>query len=232
MIDFNAANKPRKKTAVQASPLDIEPIKKRFEAVKKKIDDMVTESGGHEVKDSASEIKGVEMASQAKKLWKSIDNQRKEWKKPANEFNKSVENLCQVYMKPLLEIETHQKQIGGAYQTRLILAQREADAKAKAAAEKVQAEINKEAKAKNIEPPQMPAPVAREPEKTKRTEEGSMTYISKHVPTIMNSELVPDEYMIIVRAVDLKKVKEAIAAGVREIPGIQIDEIQEARLRT
>ncbi len=239
MIDFNAALKKEPKEqapsgqpgfTVMMSAFDLQPVKDRFAAVSDKIDGMVKASAAHEVKGDESEKKGIEMAGQAKSLYNNIEKQRKEWVEPHNKFVKAVNNLCKVYQEPLKEIESHQKRLGGNYQMQLEMKRREVEKKAQDEARKLQEKVNAEAKEKKIDPIEVPLPVAREPEKTKRTEEGSMTYISKWVPTIVDTAAMPDEYII--RAPNMKKINEAIKAGVRDIPGVQIDEVKEARLRT
>jgi hypothetical protein len=67
--------------------------------------------------------------------------------------------------------------------------------------------------------PEPPKPVQpAEPAKTVRTGKGKATAAKKWVHSIIDSALVPREYL----TVDEKAVKEAIKNGIREIPGIQI----------
>ena len=96
-------------------------------------------------------------------------------------------------------------------------------------AEKLQEKLNAEAKEKNIEAPQVAAPVMPEPEKVARSETGSAAYSRKDWTfEVQDAAQVPREYC----EVSAKLIRNAVKAGIREIPGVRIYKENKTVLRS
>lgn len=192
------------------------------------IDGMVTESQQIAVTDEASNIKAIEIAGGAKKINKAIEDKRKEWVQPALDFQRSINNLCKHYQDRLSTIERGAKQKCSQYQQRVELERRKAQEAARIAQEELQRKIEAEAKAANVEPPPVIAPVVPEAPKTVRTEKGSMTFKVVWKFEVVDTGSIPREFL----AVDERSIRQAVAAGMRNIPGVRIWSEKEASIRT
>lgn len=111
-------------------------------------------------------------------------------------------------------------------------------------AEKLQAELDAKAKAENVEPvkvdipevvdPGVAAPIVENvgdnPDGPIRTESGTASVVKKWGFKPVDFSKIPDKYII--KTLNKKVVKEAIDAGVREIPGIDIYPDDTVRFRS
>lgn len=210
------------------APLDLEAVKRGLIKYDSAIDIMVAESRQIIVTDEASNIKAIELAGGAKKINKAIEDKRKEWVQPALDFQRSINNLCKHYQDRLSTIERDAKGKCGQYQQRVELERRKAQEAARIAQEELQKKIAAEAKAANVEPPPITAPVVPEVPKTVRTEKGSMTFKEVWKFEITAAKEVPRDFLI----VDERAIRQAIAAGVRQIVGVRIYSEKEASIRT
>lgn len=240
MIDFSAPlakpKKERKPKAViveapppaTAGPFDVEAVKRGLIQYDLAIDGMVAESQKIIVKDEATSVMAIELAGGAKKLNKTIEDYRKELVQPALDFQRSVNNLCKHYQDRLTTIERDVKAKCSQYQQRVELERRKAQEAARKAQEELQRQIAAEAKAANVEPPPIVAPVVPEAPKTVRTEQGSMTFKEVWKFEVTAAPDVPRAYL----AVDEKLIRQAVASGIRHIPGVRIWSEKEASIRT
>jgi hypothetical protein len=243
MIDFSAPLKkqrgrPKKENLpvveistpfpTVADPLDVEAVKKGLIKYDLAIDEMVDQSQGIAVIDEASNVMAIELAGGAKKLNKTIEDYRKELVQPALDYQRSVNNLCKHYQDRLTTIEREVKAKCGQYQQRVELERRKAQEIIRKAQEEAQRQIAAEAKAANVEPPPIVAPVVPEAPKTVRTEQGSMTFKEVWKFEVTGTLEVPREYLI----VDERLIRQAVASGVRNIPGVRIYSEKEASIRT
>ena len=235
-IDFSKplAKKPRGKLAVvEASPpalnpFDVETVKRGLIQYDLAIDGMVAESQKIIVTDEASNVMAIELAGGAKKLNKTIEDYRKELVQPALDYQRSVNNLCKHYQDRLTTIERDVKSKCGQYQQRVELERRKAQEAVRIAQEKLQRQIEAEARAANVEPPPIVAPVVPESPKTVRTEQGSMTFKDVWKFEITAAQEVPREFLV----VDERLIRQAVASGIRQIAGVRIWSEKEASIRT
>lgn len=239
MIDFSAplTAKKEKKSRLAvveapppalASPLDVEAVKSGLIKYDLAIDEMVSKSQTIAVIDEASNIKAIELAGGSKKLNKAIEDYRKELVQPALDYQRSVNNLCKHYQDRLTAIERDVKAKCGQYQQRVELERLKAQEAVRKAQEELQRKIAAEAKAANVEPPPIVAPVVPEAPKTVRTEKGSMTFKEVWKFEVTTVQEVPLEYKV----VDERLIRQAVASGIRQIAGVRIWSEKEASIRT
>lgn len=221
--DFSAAMKPKGQTRNPPPPAklyDLEPIKKKFLLYSHEIDRMVSEAGVHEVKDKKTNEQAVGLGSQAKQLWKKVEDERKRVIADPGEFVKSVNRFAKTYQDRLKTIESGLKKKISDYQYQLELERREAEAKAEKEKQKLQEKLDKEAKKKGVEGVQVESQIVPADDKTTRTEDGSSHQRLHWTFEVVDAKKVPDEYKI----PDEKKLRQAVAMGLRDIPGVKIYE--------
>jgi len=186
----------------------------------------------------------VEMASQAKRLSKQIEDQRKAVIKEPQEYVKGINTLAKSFTEPLDGIELTLKAKINAWQREQekIRQERERKAREEAAAlqkrledeAKVeQARLNAEAKAKGVEaqkvePIQVPEVIIPQPKTITRTEEGSASIRKVWTWKLLDFAKLPDEY----KKIDEVKLNQAVKAGMREIAGVEIYEETKTVIRT
>jgi len=85
-----------------------------------------------------------------------------------------------------------------------------------------------EAKANEVQAPQVVAPVVQEAPKVTRTEGGAAFSKKPWVFEVLDSLIVPREFM----AVDEKKIRDAVRMGVREISGVRIFQDDQINFRS
>lgn len=214
MINFAAAVEPE--TAIV--PYDLSPIKTRLMEYDIAIDQMVGFATSLDVTNDSANVRAVEMAGQSKKLWKRIEDVRKAAVREPNEFIKSVNALAKSYQDRLTMIENGLKRKISDYQARVELERRKQQENERQEREKLQAKVNAEAAALNVEAPVIAPAVAPEVPKVTRTEVATASQRLVWKFEITDIDAVPKNYKI----VDERKVREAIKAGIRDIPGIKI----------
>ena len=202
-------------------PLDVEAAKAAFAPYRDTVEKMLDIANEYRVSDARSNTDAIAKISDAKKLTKKLDTERKRTISAPHEYTKKVNAFVKVFTEPLKEIERILKSKVGQYQYTLELERREAEKKAQAEAAKLQAELNKEAEVKGVAPVEV-APVAVAPVKTiTRTDEGASGHIRKEwTGEIEDPGQVPREFC----TPDPKLIKEAVKAGKREITGVKIYE--------
>jgi len=209
------------------------------------IERMKAQAMAHIVTDEASQNEAITMAGQAKKLATKIEKKRREVIEAPGEFVKTVNNFVKVFKDTLDEIDRKLKAGMQAHMTRVQMQQRETQERARMEAAKIQRELDARAAALNAQreaevrkaaangepvkpievdvlPPIVVAPVV-PVQKVFRSETGSSVHLRKDwVWDVLDISLIPGKYLM----VDKVAVNQAIKAGIREIPGIHIHEIE------
>lgn len=230
MINFDAALKEDTKQSIapiNSNIFDIEKAKKHFEKYIEEIDKTYEVAQQLKVEDQESNKKAVEIGTSAKKLYKKIEETRKSIIEEPNSFVKSVNSFARIFTDKLKSIEQLMKQKISQYRAIEEQKRREAELKAKKAIEELQKKLEKEAKEKGIEPVKVEAPVIPAEPKITRTESGSASGRKVWTFEVVNIDEVPREYL----SLNEKKVRDAVRAGVREIPGIRIFQKEKTTFR-
>ncbi|MDR2611523.1 MAG: hypothetical protein LBG06_01305 [Deltaproteobacteria bacterium] len=188
-------------------------------------------AAGIEVRDAAGMDAALGLSVRIDGVLKAVERQRKDVVGPPNAYVKAVNAAVKAITEPLdgilrglkVKMADHQREAYLAEQARLReeQARREAALKAEREAwERSQAELQKSDPAAVPEP--MPAILAAgappEPSKTVRGESGRLTLVETWTFAVEDPALVPREFL----AVDERAVRDAVKAGVREIPGVRI----------
>jgi len=162
----------------------------------------------------------VAMGTAAKQLFKKIDGQRKATVDDPSQFVRTVNNFAKTFTDRLKKIEDGLKKKISDHNYRMELERREQERKAREAAEKLQAQLDEEAKEKQVEPVKIPVPVVPEPEHVTRTETGASYQRLRWDYEIIDESIIPRDCLL----VNDKIIRQKIAMGLRDIPGIRIYE--------
>lgn len=170
----------------------------------------------------------VTITGLAKKLFKEMEDERKKISGPINSFVSKLNGAFKLYQETLKGVETDTKRFIQIYQNRVELERRKAEEAARKEAEALQEKLNAEAAEAGVEAPEVvPAVVAPKPTVT-RTEDGTAYEVVTWDFTVEDETKIPREYLM----VDTARIRQAVKAGLREIPGIKIFEKKEVRVRT
>jgi phage-related tail protein len=179
------------------------------------------------VNSDATAATATEMTGQVKRLAKQIDDRRKDIIAEPDSYVRKVNGFVKPLQDRLKALESYIKRKFAEYAYQVELERREFERKQREAAVRLQAELDEAAKAKGVEPVQV-APVAvsirKEPTRSDSAVASSVM-VMKH--RVTDPALVPREYL----AVDDAAIKAAIKAGIRAIPGVEIYEEAEVRVR-
>lgn len=209
------------------NPYDLTPVRVKLAPYDAEIDRMVAQAESLTVSDDATNAVAVEMGLQAKKIDAAIERVRKELVLDPNEYVKSVNGLAKGFQSRLSSIVASMRGKIGAYAQRQEMERRKAVEAARKAQAELQTKIDDEAKAANVEPVQVAAPVILKQQTVVRTEAGSASQRKVWKHEIEDEAKVSREYLM----VDEAKVRQAVKQGVREIPGIRIFEYTEIAFR-
>lgn len=219
MINFAAALDDPQPPAV-VNPFDLSAVKTGLARYDEEIDRMVSQAAALQVAGEEDNNVAVMMAGTAKKLNRKLEEVRKEYVKAPNEYVKSVNALAKAYQDRLTVIESGLKKKISAYQVKVELERRKQEEADRKAREELQAKVNAEAAALNVEAPVIAPAVAPELPKVTRTEAGTASQRKEWRFEVIDETQVPREYLM----VDHAKIRQAVKAGVREIPGVNIFE--------
>jgi hypothetical protein len=212
-----------------ASALSLMSVKPQFAQYVRRAEEMMNDAKKINITDEESLKFSVALGGEAKKITKVLDAKRKEVTAEASEFIKQVNGFVKIFTDKLSDTETEVKRKIVAYQAKVELQRRKQEELARQAAEKVQEQVNKEAKAAGVEAPTVPAPVIPEAPTITRTETGTTAYQIKTWKCYVQSpDLVPREYCV----PDGRLLNQAVKQGIREIPGCSIVEENSTRFRT
>lgn len=179
------------------------------------------------IKDSDSNALAVTIAGQIKKTAKKIEDARKAYVGPFNAHVKDVNALAAEIRSPLERAEKDLKKKLNAFAAQQELERRKAEEEARKRAQEEQEKLNREAAAAGVEAPTVPEIVEPEESATVRTAEGTAYMQSRWTYELEDLGKVPAEFLML----DEKKVRAAIKAGVREIPGLKIFEQKSMAIR-
>lgn len=185
----------------------------QIKKMKKKAEDFV-------VKDESTIAQASEMATQAKKMIKVVDDKRVEIKAPYLKFTKALDTMARNIKKPLDEI---QKLLEGKIGP-VALAIEEEKAKA---ARKAAAEAEKKAKTEVFETPTIQAPSAMQDGKV-QAKHGSVSVEKVRKWDLVDFKKVPAAYKV--TELNYPKINEAVLNGAN-IPGLRIYEDSQVKTR-
>jgi len=120
----------------------------------------------------------------------------------------------------LKAIETGLKKKIADFSYQKELERREAERKAEEARQKLQEKLDEEAEIRGVEPVQVEPQVVPKEDTTTRTEAGTSHQRIHWTFEIVDESQIPREFLI----PDERKIRQAVAMGRREIPGIKIFE--------
>lgn len=236
-LDFEAvANgknpERRKETAVvPVKPMDLEAVRTGLKAAyDADIDKLMVIAEAHEVTDDESEKAAIEMVAQAKRLEKALDTKRKGVIEKPDGFVRGINGLCRGFRDRLITIEKGLKPKIGNHQYKKEIERRKREKAAEAAAEKLRKQAAKDAKKAGVEAPPIDiVPVVEKKETVTRTDSGASAHIrmSWKMTTVEDFTKVPDEY----KELNMKQINAAIKAGIRNIPGLKIEEVADTVMR-
>lgn len=233
MLDFEVATPKKKSKKAEApapaarDPFDITPIRDTLKKYEAEVATMKQTAELHQVIDEPTNVAGIEMASQAKRLSKTIEDMRVEKVKPYQQYVKAINNLSKVYTDNLDAIERGLKHKIGGYLTKMKLEKLEAERRAQEAAAELQRKLDKESKELNLPQVQVPIPVLNQKAEPVRTEEGSASQTKRWKARLVDINLVPREYMLI----DMPKVNQFVRAGGRVLDGFVIEQEESVNIR-
>lgn len=209
---------------VPMATLDLEAARRQIAAYKEEIARIQTLADELVVDDEITAKKAVEIGSHAKKFVKELEATRKAIINEPYTFVQKVNASTKPFKEAGEAIERTCKTKHGAYLYKKDLERREQEKKAQDEAKKLQEKLDKEAADKGLEPVTIPTLVVNQegPVMT-RTEDGASGSIRKvwKLKEVADFSQVPDQY----KEINEKAVNAAIKAGVREIPGLVIEEV-------
>ncbi|MBW2094182.1 MAG: hypothetical protein JRI80_04770, partial [Deltaproteobacteria bacterium] len=212
-----------------ADPFDLDRVKARFNKHLETIENMLNQANEHRVDSEETVQQAVAMAGDSKRLGKDLEAKRKEIVKAPNQYVRSVNAFVKNFTRPLNKIEAVLKTKIAHYQYQLELERREQERKAKEEAARLQVQLKKEAQEKGVEPAKVVPIAVPEADKVVRSGAGA----SAHTRRVWKAEIVdPDAVPREFCSPDIKKINEAVKAGIREMAGVRIWEDVQTILRT
>jgi hypothetical protein len=239
MLDFNVAAQPqpkpeKKKPAPAAAPppaawdpFDVAPVRDALKVYEAECNRMKQIAQDHQVVDEESNRSAIEMAAQAKRLGKTVEDLRLEKVRPYQAYTKAIGNLAKIYTDTADMIERTLKGKINSYLAAERMKKAEAERRAQEEARKLQAQLDQEAKEKGLPQVEVPLPVLPQKMDPVRTEEGSASQRKDWKWQVVSPDEIPREYL----ALDSVAVNKAVRAGVRSIPGIKIYQEESVQIR-
>ncbi len=209
-----------------ANPLSLEPLKAALSKYEPQIGALLARAEAVDIQDADGLEEAVAVGGEIKSLFNAIEKRRKEMKAPALEFGRAVDRVAKMYTGRLKAAEGDLKRKMAVFRQMQEQERRRRERERQQALEAAQKRADEEAAAKGFEPVTIEAAPEPEPEKTVRTEKGAATFRGVWTFKVVDPAQVPREYL----CVDEKKIRQAVKAGVREIPGVDIFEDVQVRL--
>lgn len=222
-------------------PFDVAPVKRALAKFGPMVDGLLAEAEALQVEDDASQEDAVRLMADARHLEKDLERHRKDVLAPHKTFVESVNALVRRFTDPLKLVPKDLKAKTSAYTTRKRIEQQEREKAAREERERLQKQIEEEAKAKGVEAPPMPPPVIQEPtQKVTRTEAGSAHTRMEWTFRVLDARQIPLDYLLppeLIAAGEekveyselapalkthLKQIRAAVKMGIRNIPGVEI----------
>jgi hypothetical protein len=213
-------------TSVEVLPIESD---ERFQTLAGDALELFARAHEIEIVDDASDLEAKQFLVQVTTARKRWDELRHWFVDPQNAHIKAINNLFKAQASPVDEAESVLRgKVGVYFHTRQEAARKEQErlrklAEARNARQAVRAEERGE------EPPALifPLPTVATPEKTTHTESGSVTVRKVWRFRVVDPTQVPDEYKV----VDERKIGAVVKAGIRNIAGVEIFEIEEVAVR-
>lgn len=165
-----------------------------------------------------------DMLARVAKLRKQLEERRKFFTQPLNDQVKKINNLFKMWSEPLDRIDRKLRDAIAAYRAEAERKRREEEEFNR----RKQELLARLAGKKGQEPPPPPPPVETMPAPAAvRTKSGLVTTRKVWTFKVVDESLIPREYLVL----DEAKVRKAISAGVREIPGLSIYQQEEVVVR-
>lgn len=209
------------------NPTDITAARKALQIFGDQVGAMEHEAKELTVNSRETAITATEMTGQVKRLAKQIDTRRKDIIEEPDGFVRKVNAFVKPMTDRLKALEELLKRKIGDFSYQQELQRREIERRQREEAAKLQAELDAQAKAANVEPV-LVVPVA-VPERREPTR--SDTAVASTVMVwdfeVQDPAAVPRPYL----AVDEAAIRAAVRGGIREIPGVRIFERAEIRVR-
>lgn len=189
----------------------------------------VVEKGKNlEVIDEETSKKAVKIIARTQGLLKELEGERTTLTKPLLNFKKGVDNNFKLYSTNLDALGARLRARLTTYQARVEHEARLAQKRAEEDAARLQAELDKEAKEKGTEAPQVVVPAVPGADKVvTRTEEATASLRKDWDYELVDLSKVGREWLML----DDKKVKAALRGGLRNIDGLRIYEKPSVRVR-
>ena len=197
----------------------IERAKQNIQALTGEIDAMVEAAKAIVINDDKSQNTANSMAGLAKKINKDIEARRKEIIKPQSEFVKKVNTFAKLWTDKLKTVWTEVDSKDYIYHSQKELERRKQEELIRKANEELQKKLNAEAKKSGVAAPTVMAKPLPKPDLTVRTEEGSSYWRDNWVGEIKDPAKVPVDFC----SPDQSKINAAVKQGIREIPGVLIE---------
>jgi hypothetical protein len=176
------------------------------------------------IRDEVTHNRALEMAAQAKKLFKRLEDTRHHFVDPHHEYKSTVDRFVKSFTDPLKDIQRYLAQLSGNYRAFLETERRRLQAEQEAERVKLEAAQRKEAdeqaeKGVFYEPTPVPAPVVPDVRKSFTTPSGRASHREDWDFEIVDESLLERQFL----SPDLKKIREAVKkGGLRESPGLRI----------
>jgi hypothetical protein len=217
-----------KNPPAKRDPFDLKAVDKALEPFRNEIRRVLGEAKALEVTDDESNVQAAETLSTAKAIFKRIETKRKAIIEEPDGFVRAVNRVTKSLKDDLSEIEATIKPKMGRYAQEQERQRREAERRAQEEAKRLQAEAERRAKETNTEPVKVEAPAIPQKETPVRTAHGTTTTAKVWKHEVTDETKVPREYLMVNEA----KVRQAVKDGVREIPGVNIFQETQVRVRT
>ncbi len=188
----------------------------------------IEETANSLVVDEAGSVTATEILGQIASIKKRAEEVRKTLVKPLQDKVNEINARFKEALQPVVNADAVLRAKLQAFREKQERERREAEERLRKLMEKEQKKAEKKAEKKGeAPPPPPPMPVLPEPPRAIKTEAG--TVFTKKVLKwrVVDFAKVPDEYKMI----DDKAVNTAIKYGTREIPGLEIYEVEELVVR-
>ncbi|HHW15742.1 MAG TPA: hypothetical protein GXX28_12560 [Firmicutes bacterium] len=190
------------------------------------VSSMVTDAGFCEqaatdmaVCDEESLASATNILGRVSTLRKGLEERRKFFVAPLNDQVKRINDLFRALAAPLDRVDQILRDKVLAYRREQERRRREEEERLRKLQEAEQKKLERKAEKKGLEPPPPPAPVVvAGPARTVSADLGKATIRVVWDFEIVDQSQLPREYLI----PDITKIRAAVKAGVREIPGVRI----------
>lgn len=237
--------------------LDLDLAKKHFNRYLTPINDMVCEAEKLVVNNEQTNETATFLGTSAKQILKKIEDERMYYVGEPNNYVKSVNAFVKIFTDKLKHVETLMKEKIAAYRAIQEQNRKEAELALQKATAELQKKLDLEAKEKGIEPTTLITPSLPKQPPVTRTETGSSygrkvwtfeiiepryirqivsdleIYLNKgdnidHLQESISKLKTVSRYLVFSE----KEIRDAIQAGVREIPGVRIYQAERTTFRT